>query len=176
MPLGSRSVRPGAAEEALVNDRLSRLESEVQSLSRALERVEDRLGSLEKRAGTQASVGTEPVATPAPVPSDSEVATGITFAGRTLLVLGGGYLLRALTESGALPPMAGVTLGLTYALLWLLAADRAAHDADGTAQAARETTCPGRSRRSLRGGHRPALYRGWRRSEAAEFRQEPIMA
>jgi hypothetical protein len=108
-----------------VNDRLSRLESEVQSLSRALERVEDRLGSLEKRAGTQASVGTEPVATPAPVPSDSEVATGITFAGRTLLVLGGGYLLRALTESGALPPMAGVTLGLTYALLWLLAADRA---------------------------------------------------
>ena len=108
-----------------MNDRLSRLETEVQSLSRALERIEHRLDSLEKRAGTQASVAT-PRATPAaPVPSDSEIASGITFTGRTLLVLGGGYLLRALTESGALPPFAGVTLGLTYALAWLLAADRA---------------------------------------------------
>jgi len=109
-----------------VNDRLSRLESEVQRLSRALERIEDRLGSLEQRVGTQASVATPPVATPvAPAPSDSEIASGITFTGRTLLVLGGGYLLRALTESGAIPALAGVTLGLTYALVWLLGADRA---------------------------------------------------
>jgi hypothetical protein len=109
-----------------VNDRLSRLESEVQSLSRAIEGLEARLDSLEKSIGAQAGAGAPPLPTPAaPAPSVSEIASGMSFAGRTLLVLGGGYLLRALTESEALPPLLGVTLGLTYALLWLVAADRA---------------------------------------------------
>lgn len=109
-----------------MNDRLSRLESEVQSLSRAVERIEARLDSLETGVGARAGAGAPSLPAPAaPAPSVSEIASGMSFAGRTLLVLGGGYLLRALTESGALPPLLGVTLGLTYALLWLLAADRA---------------------------------------------------
>jgi hypothetical protein len=105
-----------------VNDRLSRLESEVRNL---LERSRHRrrLDSLEERRPASGSLPA--LATPSSGPTDSEIASVINFAGRTLLVLGGGYLLRALTESGALPPLAGVTLGLTYALLWLLAADRA---------------------------------------------------
>ena len=44
--------------------------------------------------------------------------------GRSLVVLGGASLLRALTESGRVPGQAGAILGLGYATLWLAAADR----------------------------------------------------
>ena len=89
-----------------MNDRLSRLESEVRNLSRALDSIEERLDSLEKNVGPQARIAAPPLATPSSGPTDSEIASLISFAGRTLLVLGGGYLLRALTESGTLPPLA----------------------------------------------------------------------
>jgi hypothetical protein len=46
--------------------------------------------------------------------------------GRTLIVFGGAYLLRALTVSGRLPPGAGIALGLVYAVTWYGAADYAA--------------------------------------------------
>jgi hypothetical protein len=49
-----------------------------------------------------------------------------TLLGRGFLVLGGAYLLRAVTQSGRLPVGAGVVLGLVYAFVWLIAADRAA--------------------------------------------------
>ena len=45
-------------------------------------------------------------------------------SGRALLGLAGAYLLRALTESGALPPQAGVAIGILYAILWLVWAAR----------------------------------------------------
>ncbi|MBI4477625.1 MAG: hypothetical protein HY654_10655, partial [Acidobacteria bacterium] len=48
-----------------------------------------------------------------------------TLAGRTSLVLGGGYLLRALTETGLIARPVGIALGFAYALLWLALADRA---------------------------------------------------
>ncbi len=50
----------------------------------------------------------------------------LTLVGRTFVVLGGAYLLRALTESGTLPVTVGVTLGFAYAAIWLVAADRTA--------------------------------------------------
>ncbi|MCC6738192.1 MAG: hypothetical protein IT452_04040 [Planctomycetia bacterium] len=46
------------------------------------------------------------------------------LAGRTLVALGGGFLLRALADSGVLPVRVGVVLGLAYAGLWLLLAAR----------------------------------------------------
>ena len=50
----------------------------------------------------------------------------LSLVGRTLMVLGGAYLLRALTQSGLISTPAGVVLGLIYAGFWLAAADRAA--------------------------------------------------
>ena len=50
----------------------------------------------------------------------------VSLVGRTFVVLGGAYLLRAFTESGRLPGRAGVVLGLAYAVAWFGAADRAA--------------------------------------------------
>jgi hypothetical protein len=110
-----------------MEDRLSRLESEVQKLSRAVERLEERLDTLEatgmpERAAPPISAAAEGL--PGPVPA-SDILSAITLFGRTLLVLGGGYFLRAMTDSGVLAPATGIALGLLYALFWMLMADRA---------------------------------------------------
>jgi len=55
-----------------------------------------------------------------------DAATLLTLAGRTLMVLGGAYLLRALTESAAWPARFGVTVGFVYAASSLVATSRAA--------------------------------------------------
>jgi hypothetical protein len=46
--------------------------------------------------------------------------------GRLCLVFAGAFLVRSLTDAGAIPKGAGVLLGLAYAGLWALIADRAA--------------------------------------------------
>jgi len=48
------------------------------------------------------------------------------LVGRTIMVMGGAFFLRALTDNGTLPPAPGVAVGLAYALLWIVLADRAA--------------------------------------------------
>jgi len=57
-----------------------------------------------------------------------EVSTSrpLALAGRTLIALGGGYLLRAVTTAGGLPAPLGAGLGLVYAAAWTLEADREA--------------------------------------------------
>jgi hypothetical protein len=47
------------------------------------------------------------------------VANALTLAGRSFLVLGGAFLLRAITEGGRLPVFFGAMLGLAYALFWI---------------------------------------------------------
>ena len=99
-----------------------------------LSEIEARLGRLEGliRDLHLPETASRPVATP----TDSALAAflpharpdaiaWLTLAGRTLMVLGGAYLLRAITESGRLPASAGVVIGLGFALVWLGAADRA---------------------------------------------------
>jgi len=104
-----------------VPDRLEELESRIQTLTRALQRVEARLERLE---------GAQPPAPPEealPRPELPEVPPGLlALVGRTIIALGGGYLIRALTDAGVVPALSGVALGLAYALAWLLLADRAA--------------------------------------------------
>jgi hypothetical protein len=53
-----------------------------------------------------------------------------SLVGRTFLILGGGYLLRALAETGVVAPIVGVTAGLAYAAFWLWRSDRAAARGD----------------------------------------------
>lgn len=50
----------------------------------------------------------------------------LSLIGRTLVVLGGAFLIRAITEAKLVPDQAGTALGLAYAIFWILAADRAA--------------------------------------------------
>jgi len=59
------------------------------------------------------------------VESDEPRSTGLglssflTLSGRSLLVLGGAFLLRALTEENVLSPTVGIIAGLAYASLWI---------------------------------------------------------
>jgi len=63
-----------------------------------------------------------PPAAPEPAPIAGGTALGL--AGRTFLIMGGAFLIRALTDSGALPSAAGVALGLCYAAFWAWNAHR----------------------------------------------------
>jgi hypothetical protein len=110
-----------------MEDRLARLELRVAYLTDQVASLEQRLGRVEGGAPSVIS----------PAPDDSSLA-GIVdirtirvqqllgFAGRTLVVLGGAYLLRALTESTVLTAPAGVGLGILYGAPWLLLASRTA--------------------------------------------------
>ncbi|MCL4807865.1 MAG: hypothetical protein KJ062_08750 [Thermoanaerobaculia bacterium] len=116
-------------------DRIADLEDRLAKLSAAVAAVEGRLAALE---------GERAVAPPAPVqrreaePEETAASAPLAgasgdagpgaaiLAGRLLLGLGGGYLVRALTDAGTLPRLGGVVLGLAYALAWVVAADRGA--------------------------------------------------
>ncbi len=70
--------------------------------------------------------GVEPEA----VISRSGAAAGtpelLPLLGRTLLVVGGAFVLRAVTEAGLLGPALGSALAIVYAVAWLVMADRSA--------------------------------------------------
>lgn len=113
-----------------MDDRLSRLESRVEGVEHALHSIEDRLGAVERSlpravdTAAAVSAGLDEGAWTPPVHRD-QFLIGLSFVGRTLVALGGAYLLRALTDLAIVPPGAGITLGLLYALGWLVMADRA---------------------------------------------------
>lgn len=54
-----------------------------------------------------------------------DVGAVVALIGRTLFVLAGAFLLRALTDSGRLDAPLGVLLGLAFAVTWIVMADRA---------------------------------------------------
>jgi hypothetical protein len=114
------------------NDRLAGLESRIDRVERMLSDVTLRMSALEC-AGSEAPG--EPVlgemAAPQPVVAAAEAilslrdVTGpLGLLGRTLLVVAGAYLLRALTDAGTVPAATGVSAGLAYAGIWLLRADQ----------------------------------------------------
>lgn len=116
-----------------MEQRLATIEASLAAVERRLEALVTRLAEVEDRLAAQppgrpvaartASDASLPAA-PRPVAD----ATGLLgLAGRSLIVLGGAYLLRALTEGGTIPALVGVGIGLLYAFTWVLAGGRAAH-------------------------------------------------
>lgn len=121
-----------------MDDRIVRLESTVEQLRQAVESLQLRIDGLERDRPAAA------VASAGDVVGDSSARTllglrspgatagkahdpivALSLIGRLFLVLAGGFFLRALTEAGALPATAGISLAFLYALLWLALADRA---------------------------------------------------
>ena len=98
-------------------------QSAVEELSERLRRLERRVAELEARRPA-AAAGRSVEEDAPPLPSLPRGA--LAFVGRTLLVLAGAYLIRALTDGRVLPATAGLTLGLAYAAAWQLVADREA--------------------------------------------------
>jgi len=108
-------------------------EARLERLEHELAAVKERLRALEQSqpATTAESpdawlpeVAAGPAVPEPAVPSTTDVTGMATLLGRTFIVFGGAYLLRALTESGRLPNAAGIAIGFAYALLWLAAAWR----------------------------------------------------
>jgi hypothetical protein len=103
------------------------------ALTRAVNELGKRLARVEERLGMAPTVdrGVDAEHTETAPASHFEGITVpqaglLALTGRTLLALAGGYLLRALADGEVLSPSLAVFLGLLYAALWILAADRAA--------------------------------------------------
>lgn len=97
-------------------------------LAGRLERLEQRLAALERRLGVEATAAESSIhfaGSSGETAALADSATLAGLAGKSLLGLAAAYLLRALTESGILPPAAGVGLGLLCASAWLVWAARA---------------------------------------------------
>lgn len=106
-----------------MSSRLSEIDARLRALEDAVAGLSRRLSAIEhERPGAPAAA--------ALVDADDVHAARVSMVGalpligRTFLVLAGAFLLRALSESGRLPGRTGAILGLTYATVWLVAADR----------------------------------------------------
>ncbi len=117
-------------------DRLSQLEEQIQRISREVKEVRLRIGHLEAghEYSPQAPSGAGPEhslltseESESPAVTALPFSTGtISLVGRTLMVLGGAFLLRTMTDSGGLPSSLGALVGLAYGVWWLGLAYRAA--------------------------------------------------
>lgn len=142
-----------------MDDPVDRMTAKVEELETALRALETRVAALEGGPAAEAAPAPVPAATPpialeAPQPapllpraSEAELPGLMALAGRALVLLGGAYLFRALTDAHVLPAGAGVALGLLYAAVLLFLADRAAASSNAylaTAYAAVSTAvaCP----------------------------------
>ena len=120
-----------------MDDRTARLESTVEQLRLDILSLQQRLDALEvKRPGgttaeadalAKESTGTRPAVRSAGRtardPYDPIVV--LSLVGRLVLVLAGGFFLRAMTDAGVIAPRVGLALAFVYALVWLFMAGRA---------------------------------------------------
>ena len=97
------------------------MEDSVAALESRLAAVEERLNALE---GAQARVSTPIEEGSAPELGEGFVSNASTLIGSVLLIFGGAYLLRAITDLKFVATAFGIFLGATYALLWLFMAWR----------------------------------------------------
>lgn len=106
------------------------------SISERLTRVEERLDEISvivARFSARAAAGDAPIPEESEdeplerlIPRGSTVMMVLQQLGRSCLVLGGAFLIRAVTEAATVPPAAGAALGFAYAVGWIAAADRTA--------------------------------------------------
>ena len=116
-----RSEMDSSAPEPALETRLATIEARTLAL-------EERVAALEGKAPETAAEGPEGRM---PTPREEvqalfpSAASVVALVGRACLVLGGAFLIRTATDSGLLPPLAGVGLALLYCVLWAALADRA---------------------------------------------------
>jgi hypothetical protein len=119
-----------------MDERLEKLQKAVEALEAAVSHQDRRIAALESvtaKTPTDGADVTDTVETVDPAPeafpdqwSISAVRGTPALAGRSLLILAGAFLLRALTEAGTFANGTGVVLGLAYAASWIFAAGLAA--------------------------------------------------
>lgn len=105
-----------------MDERVRRLEAEVSDLSQRVQRLETALRLSHAPAAVAGAPPAVAAASSAARDGSPALPQLLTYSGRTFLVLGGAFLVRALTEQGVLAPSAGVAAGLAFALAWIGAA------------------------------------------------------
>jgi len=103
------------------------MQDRIADLEQRLAAVEQRLNRLEGRAPAAPQPAAE-------VPDEPTLGEGFStnapaLIGRVLLIFGGAYLLRAITEYQIVPTGIGLSLGAAYALFWLFRAFAIGRDA-----------------------------------------------
>lgn len=101
------------------------MEDRVADLELRLAAVEQRLSKLEDQAHGEPTAEEPDLETTL---GSGSLSSASTLIGRVLLIFGGAYLLRAITEFRVVPAAFGIALGATYALLWLYIAYRKGSD------------------------------------------------
>ncbi len=101
-------------------------------MSTRIAELEARLASVEQRLALLERGAAKP-ATPVPEDVDEVVGDGAATVfsahiGRVLLIFGGAYFLRAITDYGFVPTAVGLLMGATYAAFWLFMANRMGGD------------------------------------------------
>jgi hypothetical protein len=103
--------------------RIEELIAEVEELRRRVAALEQ--WSVQAGASLRSALPSVPSALASEKLPD--VSSGLLAAlGRLLLGVAGAYLLRAITEAGIIPPLAGTLAGLAYAAAWLVSSIRIA--------------------------------------------------
>jgi len=101
-------------------------------IERRLAEIERRLQALEHEKIPSPSGGaTSAVDRVGPrKPGGDSLSSAAAYLGRVLLIFGGAYLLRAITDFGFVSVIAGIPIGAGYALLWLFMGYRAGARSD----------------------------------------------
>jgi len=101
--------------------------ADLERIAETLRRIEERLAALEQWRESLTVRPEQPAVAAAEAAGEApDIHFDLSLIGRTLIVLGGAYLLRAVTEGGMVPTAGGVGLGLLYAASWSLLALRSA--------------------------------------------------
>lgn len=95
--------------------------ADIADLEARVAAIERRLATLEGEKAESKRRADERDVTPE---GDGLAATASTHIGRVLLIFGGAYLLRAITDYGFVPTALGLLIGASYAVLWLAMAWR----------------------------------------------------
>lgn len=109
-----------------------RLEAQVEQLAARVVALEKRLAALEAHDSAGAAVRAHSLPSAEELDGaasltglrKSDLPKIVAALGRTLVILAGAYLLRALTDAGVLPAGPGALAGGAFALVWLVVADR----------------------------------------------------
>jgi len=115
--------------------RIAELEAKVSALGELVARLGVRIAALEEARGQagQSPASASHTSAAAQASGPALLAAALPLGGRTLLVLAGAFVLRALTDWGATPGWRGVALGLAYAIASGALAARSATAASATA-------------------------------------------
>jgi len=107
-------------------ERLRAIERTVAELELRLAALEAQLADADRHA-TASGVEADDLAILPAVPfTRAEIAPILSGIGRSFVVLGGAFLLRAITDAQIVPRAAGIAAGMAYGLVWLWMAYAAA--------------------------------------------------